>query len=148
VGSNGIFDAFDEEAPDESLSGAPDSDVISTIEDDSREQPQGNPFDQAAADAAPREALPEAAKSEQSPATKTGEKQELETDRNTGEEPQPFTPSKAPASNILNDGPHKLNKQLILYIGVGTLAVAPSAHPPICIFIKFFSKKGLTNNKK
>jgi hypothetical protein len=41
MGSNGIFDTFDEEDPDES----PNRDVISTIEDNSLEQPQGNPFD-------------------------------------------------------------------------------------------------------
>ncbi|MDR2741204.1 MAG: hypothetical protein LBB98_03510, partial [Treponema sp.] len=40
----------------------------------------------------------------------------------TEEEPRPFAPSKAPAATVLNDGPHKLNKQLILRIGVGTLA--------------------------
>jgi type IV secretion system protein VirB10 len=119
VGSNGIFDAFDGEAPDES----PDGDVISTIEDDSGEQPQGNPFDQAATPAAPENAGPEAEGDGQSPAAGPGENREMETDRKTGEEPRPFTPSKSPASTVLNDGPHKLNKQLILRIGVGTLAV-------------------------
>jgi type IV secretion system protein VirB10 len=119
VGSNGIFDAFDGEAPDES----PDGDVISTIEDDSREQPRGNPFDEATTNSTPEDAEPETAGNGQSPAAGTGENREMETDRNTGEEPRPFTPSKAPAATVLNGGPHKLNKQLILRIGVGTLAV-------------------------
>jgi hypothetical protein len=119
VESNGIFDAFDGEAPDES----PDGDVISTIEDDSGEQPQGNPFDQAAIPAAPEDAGPEAAGDRQSPTAEPGENREMKTDRKTGEEQQPFIPSKSPASAVLNDGPRKLNKQLILRIGVGTLAV-------------------------
>jgi type IV secretion system protein VirB10 len=119
VGSNGIFDAFDGEAPDES----PDGDVISTIEDDSGEQPQGNPFDTPTGGTAPENAGPEAEGDGQSPAAGPGENREMETDRKTGEEQQPFTPSKSPASTVLNDGPHKLNKQLILRIGVGTLAV-------------------------
>ncbi|MDR2798858.1 MAG: hypothetical protein LBB80_11000 [Treponema sp.] len=38
----------------------------------------------------------------------------MEMDRNTEEEQRPFTPSKAPANTVFNDGPHKLNKQLIL----------------------------------
>jgi type IV secretion system protein VirB10 len=117
--SDGIFDAFDGEVPDES----PDGDVISTIEDDSREPPRGNPFDEAGTDTAPEEAEPETAGNGQSPAAGTGENREMETDRNTGEEARPFTPSKAPATAVLSDGPHKLNKQLILRIGVGTLAV-------------------------
>jgi type IV secretion system protein VirB10 len=119
VGSNGIFDAFDGEAPDE----PPDGDVISTIEDDSREQPRGNPFDEAAANDTSENAEPETAESGRSPAAGTEEKREMETDRDTGEAQRPFTPSKAPAGTILSDGPHKLNKQLILRIGVGTRAV-------------------------
>jgi type IV secretion system protein VirB10 len=119
VGSNGIFDAFDGEAPDETT----DGDVISTIEDDSGEQPQGNPFDTPTVGTAPEDAGPDAEGDGQSPVPETAGKQEMETDRKTGEEPQPFTPSKSPASTVLNDGPHKLNKQLILRIGVGTLAV-------------------------
>jgi type IV secretion system protein VirB10 len=119
VGSNGIFDAFDGEVPDES----PDGDLISTIEDDSREQPRGNPFDEAAINSTPGNAEPATAGNGQSPAAGTGENREMETDRSTGEEPRPFTPSKAPAAAVLNGGPHKLNKQLILRIGVGTLAV-------------------------
>jgi type IV secretion system protein VirB10 len=118
VGSNGIFDAFDGEAPDES----PDGDVISTIEDDSGGQPQGNPFDTTAINHVPENAEPKAAENIQSPAPGTGEDREMETDRKTGEEQQPFIPSKAAASTVLNDGPRKLNKQLILRIGVGTLA--------------------------
>jgi type IV secretion system protein VirB10 len=112
VGSKGIFDAFTDEAPGE----APDEDLVSIIEDDSREQPRGNPFDET------EEAEPEAAGNGQSPAVETGEKREPETDRETGEEQKPFSPSKAPANTVLSDGPRKLNKQLILRIGVGTLA--------------------------
>jgi type IV secretion system protein VirB10 len=112
--SNGIFDAFDAEAPGE----APDENLVSTIEDDSGGPPQGNPFDAAPASAEP----PEAEGNGQSPAPGTGGEQEMETDRETGEEPQPFTPSKAPAAALLSDGPRKLNKQLILRTGVGTIA--------------------------
>jgi type IV secretion system protein VirB10 len=115
VGSSGIFDAFDE-APGE----APDEDLVSIIEDDSREQPRGNPFDETAANAAPEEAEKKAG--EENPALKTEEKREPETGRETGEEQKPFSPSKAPANTVLNGGPRKLNKQLILRIGVGTLA--------------------------
>ena len=118
MGSNGIFDAFDGEAPDES----PDGDAISTIEDDSGGQPLGNPFDTATVNPAPENAEPKAAENIQSPAPGTEENREMETDRKTGEEQQPFTPSKAAAGTVLNDGPRKLNKQLILRIGVGTLA--------------------------
>jgi hypothetical protein len=114
VESDGIFDAFDGETPEES----PDGDIVSTIEDDSGGQPQGNPFDQAAAPAASEDAG-----DRQSPAAETGGQREMETDRETGEEQKPFAPSKSPAAAVLNDGPHKLNKQLILRIGVGTLAV-------------------------
>ncbi|MDR2759122.1 MAG: hypothetical protein LBB78_07070, partial [Spirochaetaceae bacterium] len=112
--SDGIFDAFDGETPDES----PDGDIVSTIEDDRGGQPQGNPFALAAAPAASEDAG-----DRQSPAAETGGQREMETDRETGEEQKPFAPSKSPAAAILNDGPHKLNKQLILRIGVGTLAV-------------------------
>jgi type IV secretion system protein VirB10 len=119
VESNGIFDAFDDgEVPDET----PDGDLVSTIEDDSGGQPQSNPFDTAAVNTEPEGAEPKAEEREQSPAPETGGKREMETDRDTGEEQRPFAPSKAPAAAVLNDGPRKLNKQLILYIGVGTLA--------------------------
>jgi type IV secretion system protein VirB10 len=116
VGSNGIFDAFDGEVPDE----AADGDLVSTIEDDSGGQPQNNPFD-TAANTAPKDTEPEAAERGQLPAPETDGNREMETDRETGEEARPFAPSKAPATAVLNDGPRKLNKQLILRIGVGTL---------------------------
>jgi hypothetical protein len=116
VGSNGIFDAFDGEAADE----APDGDVVSSIEDESREQPQANPFDKAGTNAAPK---PETAENGQNQASESDASREMGTDRKTVEEQQPFTPSKEPAAAVLNDGPRKLNKQLILYIGVGILAV-------------------------
>jgi hypothetical protein len=99
-------------------------DLVSAIEDDSGGQPQGNPFDTAAINPAPENTEPETAENvnAQSPAPETGEGRKMGTDRSTGEEQQPFVPSKAPATAVLNDGPHKLNKQLILRIGVGTLA--------------------------
>jgi type IV secretion system protein VirB10 len=112
VGSDGIFDAFDDEAPDE--------DVISSMEDESGGQPRGNPFENEPANAAPEET----AKIEgQTPAREEEGQGEMETDRKTEEKRKPFTPSKAPAGAVLNDGPRKLNKQLILCAGAGTLVM-------------------------
>jgi type IV secretion system protein VirB10 len=110
VESNGIFDAFD-------------GDIVSSIEDDSGGHLQGNPFDTAAINPAPEDTGPEAAEDGQSPAPGTGAARETGPDRETGGEPRPFTPSRAPAASVLTDGPRTLNKQLILRIGVGTLAL-------------------------
>jgi type IV secretion system protein VirB10 len=116
VGSNGIFDAFSDGAPDET----PDGDVVSAVEDDSGGQTPGNPFENEMAGALPEEAGKRVG--EENPASGTEENRKMETFRKTGEEQKPFTPSKEAAGTVLNDGPRKLNKQLILCIGVGTLA--------------------------
>jgi type IV secretion system protein VirB10 len=112
VESNDIFDIFDDEIHDE--------DVVATIRDDSGGQPGRNPFENDPAKAAPGETAKEEGKH---PVREEESRGETGTDRKTEEERKPFTPSKAPVGRVLNDGPRKLNKQLILCAGAGTLVV-------------------------
>lgn len=46
-----------------------------------------------------------------------------DTNTNSDDSAAPFSPAKTPASTILNQGPHKLNKQLILYVLFGILVI-------------------------
>jgi hypothetical protein len=107
----GIFDAF-------SNSDDGDDGVVGTIETDlpadgdAQEGIITNPFEDNNTD---------------EPASPPGETDRpppsYDTVPGEAEQQEPFTPSKAPASAVLEKGPHKLNKTLILYTIFGVFAV-------------------------
>jgi type IV secretion system protein VirB10 len=132
--SGGIFDAFDNQGDTNNL-------ITEELEDEGadEESQEGfitNPFEDNSENATPNaEPLSE----------ENGEIISLDTNQQTEKAQEPFTPSKAPASSVLGGGPHKLNKQLILYAGVGVLAVFII----VATFIApLFEKKQITKTKK
>jgi type IV secretion system protein VirB10 len=100
----GIFDAFS--PPDDGEDGkTPES-------GDTQDEIITNPFE----DDTGTEPVPLPDESEQSQAA-------YDTAPDEAEQREPFTPPKAPASAVLEQGPHKLNKTLILSILFGVFAV-------------------------
>jgi type IV secretion system protein VirB10 len=107
--TDGIFDAFDEDTGGEQAPGEKEgAEPVDTIHDSGE-----NPFarEEAGEPDAPEQAEPDEAAA-------------FTTESNGAAAlPPPFVPSKRPAQEILENGPHKLNKTLILSIILGVFAV-------------------------
>jgi type IV secretion system protein VirB10 len=135
--SGGIFDAFED-------SNDLDEDVVQNITgpegaDTMLAHTIANPFEEGAGE---DDKIEPGSREEGDGNPKTPP---LDTTSEDVEEIPPFVPSKASINSILSRGPHKLNKQLILYVFVGILAV-------FVIFATFiaplFSKKKPIKTKK
>jgi type IV secretion system protein VirB10 len=130
TGEGGIFDAFSH--PEDGEDGA--AGIETPQAGDNQDEIITNPFED---DAGNEPASPPGETEQPPPAYDTAPD---ETDRQ-----EPFTPSKAPASAVLEKGPHKLNKTLILSTVFGVFAV-------LAIFTLFVSplmgKKKAEKSKK